>query len=414
MSRTSWCMTLGALLALGGVARADDGPCKAPRSSMPCPAPKEAAASVEADRRGDAERRMEQRLQSHFDWNFKDMPLRMVIDNIHQLARINVVADVDALREGGVSLDMPLSLKVEDMPLKSALNILLKQARLTYVIKDEALQITTEEHAKGKLKMVTYPVADLVTPIGDGFWELTPFLCRKYPELAGKRTPRTTAEDVLIRVITSTIEPNSWSEVGGKGTIQYFPLGMALVINQTQDVQEQIADLLTALRRKQDNEDREYTAEVRIIQKKPGDEVSIQLPRVTFVRGQRVAIRLCSNVRICDGSIYDLADNQLGHGNSAEPETVPVGVSLRLKVTAAEGNRLRLDANLRMSELVEATRDRLQMNEKSCRVIRRVESGKPVRVVLSEDEHGEPQSWMILTVTELPVAEEYKQVYLAW
>src|SRR5262249_32252539 len=149
----------------------------------------------------------------------------------------------DALREAGVSLDMPLSLKVEDMALKSALNILLKQAWLTYVIKDEALQITTMECARGKLKMVTYPVPDLVVPIKDGFCELAPFLCQMYPEFAGKLTPGMTAEEVLIRVITSAIEPNSWSEVGGKGTIQYFPLGLSLVINQTQDIQEQIADL---------------------------------------------------------------------------------------------------------------------------------------------------------------------------
>src|SRR5262249_35813416 len=46
----------------------------------------------------------------------------------------------------------------------------------------------------------------------------------------------------------------TWSEVGGKGTIQYYPLGMALVINQTQDIQEQIVDLLQALRRLQDLE----------------------------------------------------------------------------------------------------------------------------------------------------------------
>ncbi|MFO0927922.1 MAG: hypothetical protein U0736_12920 [Gemmataceae bacterium] len=46
--------------------------------------------------------------------------------------------------------------------LKSALNLILHQVRLTYVIKDEVLQITTEEHARGKLVAVTYPVADLV------------------------------------------------------------------------------------------------------------------------------------------------------------------------------------------------------------------------------------------------------------
>ena len=48
----------------------------------------------------------------------------------------------------------------------------------------------------------------------------------------------------LINLITNTIAPESWNSLGGPGTIDYFPLGMALVINQTPDIQEQIADLL--------------------------------------------------------------------------------------------------------------------------------------------------------------------------
>ena len=50
--------------------------------------------------------------------------------------------------------------------------------------------------------------------------------------------------------------------MGGPGTIEYYPLGMALVINQTPDIQEQIADLLDALRRLQDQE---VAVEVRFI-----------------------------------------------------------------------------------------------------------------------------------------------------
>src|SRR5262249_8855312 len=68
------------------------------------------------------------------------------------------------------------------------------------------------------------------------------------------RNPNQTMEDVLMKLITNTISPQSWSEVGGAGTIDYFPLGMALVINQTPDIQEQIAELLAALRRLQDLE----------------------------------------------------------------------------------------------------------------------------------------------------------------
>ncbi len=76
-----------------------------------------------------------------------------------------------------------------------------------------------------------------------------------------KRTANTN-EEVLIKLIMNTVAPKSWSEMGGPGTIDYFPLTMALVINQTPDIQDQIADLLAALRRLQDQE---VAIEVRFI-----------------------------------------------------------------------------------------------------------------------------------------------------
>src|SRR5207248_2105278 len=111
------------------------------------------------DRRGDVERKIERRLLEPISLNFKDMPLGQVIETLREMTNMNVVSDVDALKTAGISTTQPLTLKV-DMSLKSALNILLRQVQLTYVIKDEALQITTEDGAKGKLKMITYPVAD--------------------------------------------------------------------------------------------------------------------------------------------------------------------------------------------------------------------------------------------------------------
>src|SRR5262249_8986547 len=77
-----------------------------------------------------------------------------------------------------------------------------------------------------------------------------------------KQSAKGTLEDQLIKLITSTIAPQSWADMGGPGTIDYYPLGLALVVTQTPDIQEQIADLLAALRRLQDQE---VSVEVRFI-----------------------------------------------------------------------------------------------------------------------------------------------------
>ena len=55
--------------------------------------------------------------------------------------------------------------------------------------------------------------------------------------------------DSLINMITQTVIPKSWQDAGGQGTICQFETKAALVVSQTQEVHEEIAMLLTALRR---------------------------------------------------------------------------------------------------------------------------------------------------------------------
>jgi general secretion pathway protein D len=68
--------------------------------------------------------------------------------------------------------------------------------------------------------------------------------------------------DSLIDLITSTIQPTTWDEVGGPGSIAPFETNLSLVISQTQEVHEEIVDLLEQLRRLQDLQ---VTIEVRFI-----------------------------------------------------------------------------------------------------------------------------------------------------
>jgi type II secretory pathway component GspD/PulD (secretin) len=224
--------------------------------------------------------------------SFNNTPLYQVVRDLKAVIGddINIVFDHQALKEDGIRLDQPVTQTLNGMPLRSALNILLKDVGLKWVIQNHSITITTEAWAKGNSQMRTYSVADLVIPV-----ENHPSPVQQYNKakmqaainlqlggingcnnpqynmlpsgvlaaqggqansLAGAKVPKPeagqTLEELLIRLITNTIAPDSWSDVGGKGTIQYYPLGLALVVNQTGDIQEQIVDLLNALRRLQD------------------------------------------------------------------------------------------------------------------------------------------------------------------
>jgi hypothetical protein len=88
----------------------------------------------------------------------------------------------------------------------------------------------------------TYPVADLVVPIN-----MDPASGEPFDE-------KQTQEAKLMQLILDTVAPDSWVDRGGQGTVQYYPLGLALVVTQTAANHEEIRDLLTALRRLQDVE----------------------------------------------------------------------------------------------------------------------------------------------------------------
>jgi type II secretory pathway component GspD/PulD (secretin) len=240
--------------------------------------------------------------------DYRETPLRQILEDLQGMTGINIVPDEPAMREAGIPLTQQVTMKLEGITLKSALKLVLQQVHLTYVVEDEVLKITTEEHSRGKLMTKVYPVAELVLPIDNApnpFSQLNAMQAHSQGAdtatlktagvspyvgvngLGGANTPNVsqlanaganaptgtpapgwakesnrTTEEVLMRLITNTVAPQSWSNVGGPATIDFFPLGLALVINQTPDIQEQVAELLAALRRLQDQE---VAIEVRFI-----------------------------------------------------------------------------------------------------------------------------------------------------
>src|SRR5262249_38661697 len=154
--------------------------------------------------------------------NFTNTPLKQVIDDLRNWRGISVYLDQEALDAEGISIDRPVTIKLQDVALKTALTLLLKQAHLTYVVKDDVLQITTEAEARGKLMTRTYPVADLIDADASA--------------LLGVDVPpwiKLNKEETLVSFITYNVLPRSWADVGGKASIEFHSPTQSLVVNQT-------------------------------------------------------------------------------------------------------------------------------------------------------------------------------------
>jgi type II secretory pathway component GspD/PulD (secretin) len=270
---------------------------------------------VSPQRMSTEERNIERKLTAPISLSFANQPLREVISYIQGDQGLNIFIDEPALADKGIQLDYPVTVKLDNISLKSALKLVLSYVHLTYFVADDVLKITTEDQARGKLKPVVYPVGDLVIAVENygevgkqpdpvtqlGLVNVNQALNQTMPATSFSGMPggqsvsmpsvppggsmanmqpgnfatessggnvqvtkqrQQTHEDMLIKLITNTIAPHSWAEQGGAGTIDYHPLTLALVVNQTPDIQDQIQDLLNALRRLMDQE---VAVEVKII-----------------------------------------------------------------------------------------------------------------------------------------------------
>ncbi|HEX5445759.1 MAG TPA: hypothetical protein VFW87_18175, partial [Pirellulales bacterium] len=174
---------------------------------------------------------IEQALDQSVEFAFEEAPLRNVADKLKAQYGIDVQLDMRALEDAGVGSDTPITRQLKNVSLREALKLLLGEFELTYVIRNEVLLITSKTEAGNMLITKVYPVFDLVVCSGDEGHERSPL---NYGPLKS--------------LVQSIVAPTSWGDVGGPGALEEFPIAGALVISQTMEVHEEIAQQLRALR----------------------------------------------------------------------------------------------------------------------------------------------------------------------
>ena len=237
------------------------------------------------------QKRVEKKEEGKFggiiDLNLKDVALQNALEALSEQASMNVIVERADLKEKGIPLDLPVNLRLRNVPFKTALKHLLRQARLGYTLEDGILFITSAEMAQNKMVRKVYPVEELVgedtgvllggpAPVmggmggmpgglggmGGGFGGMPGGLGGMGGGFGGmpgglggmpggvgvmQGGPPVTGGQ-LIHVITMTVGRDTWSEAGGPGSIVYLPAGGCLVVSQSSEIQDQIQTLIEELR----------------------------------------------------------------------------------------------------------------------------------------------------------------------
>jgi hypothetical protein len=118
--------------------------------------------------RTESELQIEKSLGEKVSLHFHDVALTEVIRHIATVHGINIAMQTRAIETEGLTADQPVSIDVDGITLRSALNLLLDQAGgLVYTIENETLMISNRLEQETKLVTLTYNVADLVVPVAN-------------------------------------------------------------------------------------------------------------------------------------------------------------------------------------------------------------------------------------------------------
>jgi hypothetical protein len=155
---------------------------------------------------------------------FSEQPLEEVMGLLQEEYAIPIQIDTNALDQKGVAPDEPITFAVQGVSLRAALELMLKQKGLTYIIDDEVLLITTPDEAEDRLQTCVYDARDLIhSKHGQDF-------------------------DSLVDSIVSCISTETWAENGG-GEAQIRPVQPGfLIVSQTQAIHDDIRELLATIR----------------------------------------------------------------------------------------------------------------------------------------------------------------------
>ena len=171
--------------------------------------------------------RLAKRLGKKGDFDFFETPLDEVVAELEQKFDVPLFLDANSLEEVGVDGDTQVTFSQENMSLGAGLRHILRQSDLAIVPYESQILVTTHERAEGILSPRFQPVWNLI---------VDPLNADVEPDY-----------DTLIEVVTTTVAPDSWEELGGAGSISGYK-GL-LVFSQTLEVQTRVAGLLEELQR---------------------------------------------------------------------------------------------------------------------------------------------------------------------
>lgn len=174
------------------------------------------------------ERKILEALDKPINVNFRDRPFEEALQDLSNMLDQPLLLDKKSLQDLEIDLKKGATLEANGLAGRTVLRSVLAAQGLTFVVKDETIQVVTVERARGLLTTRVYYLGDLVKgtgPFGGPQWG---------PVLNAEQTAANALD--ITGMITKSIDPLSWRENQGAGTVTYHAPSMAIIVRASAEV----------------------------------------------------------------------------------------------------------------------------------------------------------------------------------
>ena len=167
-------------------------------------------------------------LDTAFPANFADRPFEEALQELSNVIDQPIFIDKKSLEDAGLDLSRKVTFK-GNVTARTALRALLQANQLTFIVKEEMIQVVTLERAEKELTTRSYYLGDLVQGVG-------PFGNAVVwgPNMSYQQT--VTNSETIVKSITDSIDPRSWKQAGGPCTITFHIPTMSVVVRASTEV----------------------------------------------------------------------------------------------------------------------------------------------------------------------------------
>ncbi len=161
------------------------------------------------------------------DWN--NRPLDEAMQDLSNTLDQKLFIDKKSVDDLGLDLRKPVSLQANGVAGRTVLRQLLASQGLTFVIKDQVIQVVDVEKAKNMLVTRVYYLGDVVQGVGPFAGSLT------WGPLVDFQQTMSNVE-AIMKSIKATIDPLSWKENGGPASVTFHFPSMSIIVRASAEV----------------------------------------------------------------------------------------------------------------------------------------------------------------------------------